>query len=98
MPAIISSFSDSILIPPRIKLDLIVESIKQYGHEVKYIPRTLVEEDHIFGEDTLSKFQSAIPVEVYIQNVEGFEDVGEFVSRFGMEVHHQITFLIAKIR
>ena len=78
--------------------DLIVESIKQYGHEVKYIPRTLVEEDHIFGEDTLSKFQSAIPVEVYIQNVEGFEDVGEFVSRFGMEVHHQITFLIAKKR
>lgn len=78
--------------------DLVIESIKQYGHEVKYIPRTLVKEDHIFGEDVLSKFQSAIPIEVYIQNVEGFEDVGEFVSRFGLEVHHQITFIMAKKR
>ena len=31
--------------------DLIVESIKIYGQDVKYMPRTLVKEDDLFGED-----------------------------------------------
>ena len=36
--------------------DLIIESIRIYGMEVFYMPRTLVNEDLLFGEATLSKF------------------------------------------
>ena len=41
--------------------NLIIESIKIYGIEVFYLPRTLVKEDVLFGEDVLSKFEQAYP-------------------------------------
>ena len=34
--------------------DLIIESIKIYGHELYYMPRSLVAESNVFGEDLLS--------------------------------------------
>ncbi len=43
--------------------DLTIEAIKIYGHNVKYLPRTKVNVDLLFGEDTLSKFDEAIDVE-----------------------------------
>jgi hypothetical protein len=36
--------------------DLIIESIRQYGHDVFYCPRTLIAKDDIYGEDTLSEY------------------------------------------
>ena len=39
--------------------DLVDEQIKMFGKNVFYIPRTLVKEDGVFGEDTLSKFEGA---------------------------------------
>ena len=35
--------------------DLVVESLRFYGHEVFYLPRTIVDEDELFGEDTSSQ-------------------------------------------
>ena len=49
--------------------DLIIESIKIYGYDNFYIPRTLVKEDDLFGEDELSKFDSEYPIEMYVKNV-----------------------------
>ena len=78
--------------------DLTIEAIKIYGHEVKYLPRTLQREDALFGEDTLSKFDDAIGVEMYIKNVEGFEGEGDFLSKFNLEIRDQITFTVARKR
>ena len=78
--------------------DLQIEAIKIYGHNVKYMPRTLVNVDHLFGEDALSKFDEAINVEMYIKNVEGFEGEGDLLSRFGLEIRDQITFTVARKR
>ena len=78
--------------------DLIVESIKMYGHDVIYIPRTLVKEDYLFGEDVLSKFTNSYEVEMYIKNVEGFEGEGDFLSKFNVEVRDEITFTVSKRR
>ncbi len=78
--------------------DLTIEAIKIYGHNVKYMPRTTVNLDHLFGEDTLSKFDEAIDVEMYIKNVEGFEGEGDLLSRFGLEIRDQITFTVARKR
>ena len=77
---------------------LTIEAIKIYGHNVKYMPRTLVNVDHLFGEDVLSKFDEAINVEMYIKNVEGFEGEGDLLSRFGLEIRDQITFTVARKR
>jgi len=78
--------------------DLTIEAIKMFGHNVKYLPRTTVDIDLLFGEDTLSKFDEAIDVEMYIKNVEGFEGEGDLLSRFGLEIRDQITFTVARKR
>ncbi len=50
--------------------DLIIESLKIYGQEFFYIPRTLVSKDEILGEDRLSEFKSSFPIEMYFENVD----------------------------
>lgn len=78
--------------------DLIIESIKQYGLDVKYLPRTLVNQDFLFGEDALSRFNTAVDVEVYIKNVQGFEGEGDFLSKFNLEIRDQLTITMARKR
>lgn len=78
--------------------DLTIEAIKIYGHEVKYMPRTRVNVDHLFGEDDLSTFDEGVDVEMYIKNVEGFEGEGDLLSRFGLQIRDQITFTVARKR
>lgn len=82
----------------RLVEDLIIESIKIYGVETYYMPRTLVNEDTLFSEDTISIFDDAYVLEMYVKNTEGFQGEGEFLSRFGIEIRDQITLTIAKRR
>jgi len=78
--------------------DLVIESIKIYGIDCYYMPRTLVSEDTIWGEDTLSKFEDAYPLEMYVKNVDGFEGEGDFLSKFGLEIRDEMTLTIAQRR
>ena len=41
---------------------LVNEQIKMFGKNVYYIPRTLVKNDTVFGEDTMSKFDDAFVI------------------------------------
>ena len=76
--------------------DLVIESIKIYGHEVFYCPRTIVNEEKIFKEDELASFNNAYSIEMYIKNVEGFEGEGDFLSKFGLQIRDRITFTVAR--
>ena len=38
---------------------LVTESIQIYGHDVSYIPRTLVNTDTVLGEDSISEYKAA---------------------------------------
>jgi len=78
--------------------DLIIESLKIYGQDIYYLPRTQVATDDIFDEDTLSQFNQAYPLEMYIQNVDGFEGQGELFTKFGIEIRDQATFVLSKRR
>jgi len=82
----------------RLVEDLIIESLKIYGHDTYYLPRTLVNKDTIFDEDELSKFTQAYPMEMYLDNVNGYEGQGDIFTRFGLEVRDQATFVMAKRR
>lgn len=77
---------------------LVVESIKTIGFDVKYIPRTIVERDDLYGEAVLSKFESAPTVEMYVKSTEGFEGEGDTITRFGLEIRDAVTFTIARKR
>ena len=78
--------------------DLIIEQLKIYGQDVFYIPRTLVKEDSLFGEDTLSKFDDAYQIEMYFENVEGYEGEKEIMSKFGLQMNEDVTFVVARRR
>ena len=82
----------------RLVEDLIIEAIQIYGIECYYLPRTLVKEDNLFGEDILSKFDNAYALEMYIKNVEGFDGEGDFLSKFNIEIRDEITFTISQRR
>ena len=78
--------------------DLIIEQLSIYGQEVFYIPRTLVKEDELFGEDTLSKFDDSYLIEMYFENVEGFEGEGDLMSKFGLQIDDQGSFVVSRRR
>ena len=78
--------------------DLMIEQLKIYGQEVFYIPRTLVKEDNLFGEDTLSKFGDAYLIEMYFENVEGYEGEKEIMSKFGLQMNEDVTFVVSRRR
>lgn len=82
----------------RLYEDLIIESLKIYGHDVYYLPREIVKEDDLFTEDVLSKFDENYMIETYISNYEGFEGDGSLLSKFGVRIADEATFIIAKRR
>ena len=75
--------------------DLVVESLRFYGHETFYLPREIVEEDTIFDEDVQSTFGDAYSVEMYLENTEGFDGEGDLFSKFGVQIKDQATFVIS---
>jgi hypothetical protein len=78
--------------------DLIVESLSIYGQDMYYIPRILVGKDEILGEDRLSEFKSAYPIEMYLENVTGFEGQGAFIQKFGLMMEQTATLTVARRR
>ena len=77
---------------------LIIECLQIYGQEMFYIPRTLVSKDEILGEDRLSEFKNAYPIEMYFENVDGFGGNGAFMSKFGLMIEQSATLVVARKR
>jgi hypothetical protein len=78
--------------------DIIIECLRIYGLDTYYLPRHKVNEDAILGEDTLNDFNHAYPLEMYMQNVTGFEGDGDLMSKFGVEIRDTATFIVARRR
>lgn len=72
--------------------------MKIYGFDTYYIPRTSVNEDEILNEDTVQKYMQAYPIEMYLENVDGFEGEGELLSKFGLEIRSTATLIVARRR
>jgi hypothetical protein len=86
----------SILAERNLYKDLIKEAIQIYGHDVYYVDRTLVARDNVLGEDALSKFTNANPIEMYVEDSEGFGGDKEIITQFGLENRNEITFVVSK--
>ena len=52
-------FSDAIRSEQKLYENIIIESLKMYGQDVYYLPRTIVNENRILGEDVSSKFSNS---------------------------------------
>ena len=77
---------------------LVNEQIAMFGRNVYYIPRTLVKQDTVFGEDTMSKFEGAYLIEAFIEDNSGFRGDGDMFTKFGVQIADQATFVISRTR
>ena len=79
--------------------DLVIESLKMYGMDVFYMPRTTRDQvDYLYGEDPLKQYLSAFPLEMYLENITGMDGEGDFISKFGLEIRDEITLLVSRRR
>lgn len=78
--------------------DLIIECLKIYGFDVYYLPRKAMNEDLVLGEDPLNKFSNAFMLEMYMQNITGFEGDGDLLTKFGVEIRDTASFLVSRRR
>ena len=82
----------------RLYEELIIEQLSIYGQDVYYLPRTLVNEDQILGEDTSAKFTAAYIMEMYVENTDGFAGEQEIIRKFGLELRDDISLVVSKMR
>jgi len=78
--------------------NLVKEAIQIYGHDVYYVNRETVALDNVLGEDALSKYTNAEPIEMYVEDGAGFGGDKEIISQFGLENRNEITFVVSKER
>lgn len=76
--------------------NIIIESIKIYGQNVQYMPRTLVSENKIFGEDVVSRFDDAYTIEMYLENIDGFDGDQDLFTKFGVEIRDRATLHVSR--
>ena len=77
--------------------DLVDEQIKLFGSDVFYIPRVHLK-DKSLGEVIQSEFSQSYMIEMFLVNVEGFGAGAEFVSKFGLRITDEISFVVSRRR
>ena len=79
--------------------DLVIEALQWAGMDVFYLPMTNLEErDFLFGDDSLKVYDRAYPIEMYLENVTGMDGEGDFISKFGLEIRDEMSFLVSRRR
>jgi len=91
-------FSQKVKSEQNLYEDIIIESMKIYGQDVYYLPRTIVNEDSILGEAIASSFSSSYKIEMYLENTDGFDGEGDLFTKFGVEIRDEATFIVARKR
>jgi hypothetical protein len=82
----------------RLYENLIIEQLSVFGQDVYYLPRKLVNKDTLFGEDASSSFNDAYIIEMYLDNIEGYEGQKEMMTRFGLDIQDEATWVVSKRR
>ena len=77
--------------------DLADEQIKLFGTDIYYLPRTILK-DNTLDDIIYSKYQDQFQVEMLLQNVEGFGDTSEFISKFGIRITDEVKFIVSSRR
>ena len=77
--------------------DLVIESIKIFGQDVVYLPREQIAEDTLLNE-TWNQYTQAFPIEMWLEDTEGFGGDSNLLGKFGLEIRDQGTFVVTKRR
>ena len=91
-------FSHGVRSEQKIHEDIIIEALRIYGHDMYYLPRSVVKLDNILNEDVVSKFGEAFKIECYIENIEGYGGDGVLMSKFGLQIRDQMNVVVSRRR
>jgi len=69
-----------------------------YGVEIYYLPRKFITTNTVIREVIESKFDSAFPLEAYVDSYEGYGGQGTILSKFGIQEVDDLTLIISKER
>lgn len=82
--------------------DLVTEFIKIGGMDLIYIKRESNEDTlkrhSLFGEDYIGEFKKRYPIEMYLENADGWEGEGDLLSKFGVILRDTGRFTVSKRR
>ena len=77
--------------------DMIIESIKNHGIDVYYLPRESYSElDRLFGDDPVKKYTKAFKIDMYLESFQDFEGNQEFFSKFGLQIQKEARVAVAR--
>ena len=72
-----------------------MDAYSMYGIDTIYIPRNLGNYDPLYVADDQSTYTTPIPIDVYLQSVDGFGGNQNIFTKFGLEIRDQITVSMA---
>ena len=78
--------------------DLINGQLRMYGVDIYYIPRKYMTEKTVIREVVQSKFDSALPIEAYVDNYDAYSGAGDVLSKFGIESKDEVRLIISRER
>lgn len=77
--------------------DLVIESIRNHGIDVYYLPRTSQGTlDTLFGDDPVKYFDQAIKIDMYMETFQDFGGQQEFFSKFGLQIEKTARLAVAR--
>ena len=77
--------------------DLIIESIRNHGIDIYYLPRASQSTfDELFGDDPVKSFNSAYKIDMYLETFNEFEGNQEFFAKFGLEIQKSAKVAVAR--
>lgn len=77
--------------------DLIIESIRNHGIDVYYLPRTSKSElDTLFGDDPVKYYDRAIKIDMYMETFQDYGGNKEFFSKFGLQIDESAKLAVAR--
>jgi hypothetical protein len=77
--------------------DMVIESIRNHGIDIYYMPRTSQSVlDTLFGDDPVKYYDSAYKVDMYLETFNDFGGQQEFFSKFGLQIEKTARVAIAR--
>jgi hypothetical protein len=77
--------------------DLIIESIRNHGIDIYYLPRSSHSVlDQLFGDDPVKYYNKAYKIDMYLETFNDFEGQQEFFSKFGLQIDKTARVAVAK--
>jgi hypothetical protein len=77
--------------------DLTIESIRNHGIDIYYLPRTSQSTlDVLFGDDPVKYYNVAYKIDMYLETFNDFEGQQEFFSKFGLQIDKTAKVAVAR--